>query len=179
MQKTTNYNLPLFEKGETPAWVGDWNSTMNIIDANLGGGGGGSTLPAIDVTNKKYTQVAQQSAHTTSDQVTDSFVFSNVTEPCFFLVELSINCTERVNTIGFGGLLLNIRNNGNSLNLKPMSYLQVVSDGNPNATWKTYIQTPLMKCDDGIKFAYTLYGNDYTNYSTYITVTQCKYEDYI
>lgn len=38
MQTTPNLGLPIFEAGESPAWVGDWNSTMQKLD-NVGGGG--------------------------------------------------------------------------------------------------------------------------------------------
>ena len=43
MQTTENYNLPIFEEGETPALIGDWNSTMRKID-NIGGGSGGGLV---------------------------------------------------------------------------------------------------------------------------------------
>ena len=47
MRKTANYDLPIFEQGESPALVGDWNATMEIIDENLGGGGGGSGMTLL------------------------------------------------------------------------------------------------------------------------------------
>ena len=40
MRKTTNIGLPLYEAGEIPAHMGDWNSTMQTIDDNISGGGG-------------------------------------------------------------------------------------------------------------------------------------------
>ena len=44
MRKTSNIGLPLYEAGEIPAHMGDWNSTMQTIDANIGSGGGGGGL---------------------------------------------------------------------------------------------------------------------------------------
>lgn len=48
MTKTANFGLPLFESNENPAWLGDWNATMQIIDANMAGGSGPSE-PATQV----------------------------------------------------------------------------------------------------------------------------------
>ena len=42
MKYTDNLHLPLFEKGDNPALLGDLNSAMEILDANTGGGGGAS-----------------------------------------------------------------------------------------------------------------------------------------
>ena len=44
MTTTENIGLPLYEQGESPAWLGDWNSAMQAIDANIGSGGSGETV---------------------------------------------------------------------------------------------------------------------------------------
>ena len=42
MRYTPKLHLPIFEKGETPALIGDLNAAMLTIDDNAGGGGGAS-----------------------------------------------------------------------------------------------------------------------------------------
>lgn len=53
MTETPNYHLPIFEQGESPAWLGDWNSTMQKIDQISGGGAGAVDqlirIPAVKV----------------------------------------------------------------------------------------------------------------------------------
>lgn len=59
MRKTSNIGLPLYEQGEVPAHMGDWNSTMQTIDDNISGSGGGSSETILFAGRLTGTEDAQ------------------------------------------------------------------------------------------------------------------------
>ena len=173
MEFTQNYHLPIFEKGDNPALLGDLNSAMQIIDDNMSGGGGRGSAEVPDFTGKVFRQV---SSHTISEISDSNFTLDAIDDPFCFVITLQADNSS--NDLGVAGVIFRVLDTALpswDAYVIPNQNLLSVNDGSGTFYGVNSVMLPVMKNTHQLKFYYNLYAN--ANTSPTLTVKQYKLVD--
>lgn len=159
MRYTPKLHLPIFEKGETPALIGDLNAAMLTLDDNAGGGG--SAFPAIDFDNY---YIDLEATKTKNEEFDDYLYFDAVSFPFFFVIDLQASHVQDVTPqAGAAGLIAFVKTDDNNADrLTANHYLNTYNDDTTLFYALSSMQTDVMKFSGGTKVSITSYVSNNT-----------------